>query len=331
MRAAYYTKLGAAADVLRVGDVETPEPGPGEIQLKVRASGVNPSDSKSRLNGRGGGMGFDRIIPHSDGAGVISSVGDGVDGALVGRPAWVMNAQYFRASGTAADYVVLPRNYVMPLPGPLADKVSFAEAACFGIPFLTARQAIAHAGDVAGLTVLVQGGAGAVGHHAIQIAKRRGARVIATISSPEKAAYASEAGADECLNYRDDDFAGRLQSLTGGRGADRIIEVDVAANGPHYGRILAPGGKVVIYGAGHPMANVPGGQFIPRQATLQWFLVYEISDADRLAGAAELNAMLSDGALKTTIAERFSLDNIVASHEMVERAAHMGNVVLEIG
>ncbi len=331
MRAAYYTELGAAADVLRIGDVETPEPGPGEIRLRVRASGVNPSDWKSRLRGRGGGMAYPRIIPHSDGAGVIDSVGDGVDASLVGRPAWVMNAQYMRPSGTAADYVVVPRKLVMALPGPLADKVSFAEAACFGIPFMTARQAIAHAGDVAGLTVLVQGGAGAVGHHAVQVAKRRGARVIATVSSPEKAAHAAAAGADDCLDYRDDDYVERLVSLTDGRGADRIIELDVAANGPQYGRILAPGGTVVIYGSGQPMASVPGGDFIRREATLRWFIVYELSDAQRAAGIAEINAMLADGALKTTIAERFSLDHIVAAHEMVERAAHIGNVVLEIG
>lgn len=331
MRAAYYTKLGAAADVLQIGEMDTPEPGPGEIKLEIRASGVNPSDSKSRLNGRGGSMGFDRIIPHSDGAGIIVAVGNGVDGTLVGRSAWVMNAQYFRNSGTAAEYVVLPQNLVMPLPDSLSDKVSFAEGACFGIPFLTARQAISLAGDVAGLTVLVQGGAGAVAHHAIQIAKRRGARVITTVSSAEKAAYAADAGADECLNYRDEDYVDQLKSLTEGRGADRIIEVDVAANGSQYGGILAPRGKVLIYGSGQPMANLPGGLFIPRQATLQWFLVYELNDGERLAGAGELNAMLADGALMTTIAESFALDDIVAAHEMVERATHMGNVVLEIG
>lgn len=330
MRAAFYTELGAAADVLQIGDVEMPEPGPGDIQLRVKASGVNPSDYKTRTNGRNGNMGFPRIIPHSDGAGVISAVGDGVDAGLVGRSAWVMNAQYMRPSGTAAEYVSLPQKYVIPLPEGLADKVTFAEAACFGIPFLTARLAIDLAGDIAGMNVLVSGGAGAVGHQAVQIAKRRGARVIATVSSPEKSAYVKDAGAHEALNYRDDDYVAQLKSLTNGRGVERIIEVDVAANGPQYGGILAPEGKVLIYGSGAPATPVGGG-FIPLRPTLQWLLVYELTDAQRAAGLGELNAMLADGSLKTTIAERFALDDIVAAHEMVERATHMGNVVLEVG
>jgi NADPH:quinone reductase len=330
MRAAFYTQLGAAADVLQIGDVKTPEPGPGEIQLKISASGVNPSDYKTRTNGRGGNMGFPRIIPHSDGAGVISAVGDGVDAGLVGRSAWVMNAQYMRPSGTAAEYVSLPQKYVIPLPDSLSDRVSFNDAACFGIPFLTARLAIDLAGDIAGMNVLVTGGAGAVGHQAVQIARRRGARVIATVSSPEKAGYVKDAGADEALNYRDDDYVAQLKSLTDGRGVDRIIEVDVAANGPQYSAILAPEAKVLIYGTGQPTATL-GGVFIPLRPTLQWLLVYELTDAQRAAGVGELNAMLAEGSLKTTIAESFPLDDIVAAHEMVERATHLGNVVLEVG
>jgi NADPH:quinone reductase len=327
MRAAYYEKLGTAADVLTVGEVETPEPAPGEIRLRMQVSGVNPSDTKARLNGRGGGMPFPFIIPHSDGAGVIDAVGDGVSADRVGRRAWVMNGQYGRALGTAAEYIVVPQKYVIDLP----DGADIAEAACFGIPFLTAWRAVTLMGDVAGKNVLVQGGAGAVAHHAIQVAKRKGAKVLTTVSSQGKADYALSAGADVALNYNDDDFVPQLLSKTDGKGADLIIEVNLAANGKTYGEVLAERGSVVIYGTTAPMAEVPGMAFIRKGATLKWFIVYEILDEERDEGVAELNAMLAEGALTTTIAERYGLDDVVAAHEAVEKATHMGNIVLDIG
>ena len=327
MRAAYYEKLGFAADVLTVGEVDTPELGPGDVRLRVQVSGVNPSDTKARLFGRGGGMAYPLIIPHSDGAGVIDAVGAGVDANRVGRRAWVMNGQYGRALGTAAEYIVLPQKYVIDLP----DGADMAEAACFGIPFLTAWRAVTMMGDVAGKNVLVQGGAGAVAHHAIQVAKRKGARVLTTVSSQEKADYALAAGADVELNYRGDDFVQQLLGKTDGQGADLIIEVNLAANGPTYGEVLAEKGFVVIYGTTAPMAEVPGMAFIRKGATLKWFIVYEITDEERDEGVAELNAMLVEGALATTIAERFGLDEAAAAHEAVEKAAHRGNVVLDIG
>lgn len=326
MHAAYYEKLGSATDVLTVGEIDSPEPGPGEIRMRIHASGVNPSDTKARLNGRGGGMAYPLVIPHSDGAGVIDAVGDGVSSDRVGRQAWVMNGQYGRALGTAAEYIVLPQKYVIDLP----DGADFAEAACFGIPFLTAWRAVTLMGDVAGKNVFIQGGAGAVAHHAIQVAKRKGARVLTSISSPEKAAYAKAAGADVALNYRADNYVSELLSSTDGQGADLIVEVDIASNGRTYGDVLAERGSVVIYGTTASMAEVPGMAFIRKGATLKWFIVYEISDAERDEGVAELNAMLSEGALTTTLAKRFPLDDIAAAHEVVEKAAHMGNVILDI-
>ena len=266
------------------------------------------------------------IIPHSDGAGIVDAVGDGVDTRRVGQRVWVLNAQWQRPFGTAAEYVVLPQKYVVPLP----DGADFAEAACFGIPFLTAQRAITFDGAVTGQTVLIVGGAGAVGHHAIQMAKAKGARVLTTISSPEKAAYVRAAGADEAINYRTENVIERIADLTDGRGADRIIELNLSANAPLYDRILAPGGTVIIYGTDAPMASVPAQAFIARGATLKWFIVYDLADADRDAGIADLNRMLTTGALQTTIAARFPLDDIVAAHEMVEAAQHIGNVVLDI-
>jgi NADPH2:quinone reductase len=326
MRAAYYTQLGAAKDVLRLGEIDTPDPGAGELRIRVQVSGVNPSDWKARLRGRGGGLPFPMIIPHSDGAGVVDAIGDGVPGYSIGQRVWVMNAQWKRSFGTAAEYVVLPRKYVIPLP----DGVDLAEAACFGIPFLTAQRAITFDGEVRGQTLLIIGGAGAVGHHAIQIAKAKGARVLTTVSSAEKAAYVRAAGADEVVNYRTEDVVKRIADLTNGRGADRIIELNLSANAPLYDRILAPGGTVIIYGTDAPMASVPGGALIARGATLKWFIVYDLADADRDAGVADLNRMLAAGTLKTTIAARFPLAEIVAAHEMVEAARHIGNVVVDV-
>jgi NADPH2:quinone reductase len=326
MRAASYTELGAAADVLRIGEVDTPQPGPGEIRVKLHTSGVNPSDWKARLRGRGGAIPFAQIIPHSDGAGVVDAVGEGIDDGRIGQRVWVMNGQWKRPFGTAAEYIALPEKYVIALP----DGADFAAAACFGIPFLTAQRAVTFDGDVAGQTLLVAGGAGAVGHHAIQIAKYKGARVLSTVSSQEKADYVRAAGADEAIDYRAEDVAARVEELTDGRGADRIVELNLSANAPMYGRILAPGGTVIVYGTDEPTAIIPAQAFIVRGAALKWFIVYELSDAARDAGVADLNRMLTDGALTTTIAARFPLDDIVAAHEMVEAAQHMGNVVLDI-
>lgn len=326
MRAAFYSKLGPADEVLTVGEQPAPEPGPGEVRVKLQVSGVNPSDWKARLRGRGGSIPFPLIIPHSDGAGVIDAVGDEVDASRVGRRVWLMNGQWMRPFGTAAEYICTGSKYVIDLP----NGVDMAEAACFGIPFLTAHRAVMFDGPVDGQTVLVQGGAGAVGHHAIQVAKANGARVITTVSSDEKAEYTRAAGADEVVNYRTEDVAARILAMTDGKGTDRIVELNISANAPLYGQTLAPRGTVIVYGTNDLTASVPAQDFIVKWASLKWFIVYSISDEQRDEGVAALNKMLADGSLKTTIAKRFSLEDIVAAHQMVEAGRHIGNVVLDI-
>ena len=325
MRAACYSKLGGS-EVLDITELETPEPGPGEVRVHVKASGVNPSDWKARKNGRGGCMSFENIIPHNDGAGVVDVVGEGVDKSIVGKNVWILNAQYNRAFGTAAEYVVLPRNLVFLMAG----NTEFLEAACFGVPFLTAYSALTIDGKIYGQNVLIQGGAGCVGHYLIQLAKRLGACVLTTVSSKDKARYAELAGADQVLDYTNKDFSEELLAATDGKGVDRIIEVDLPVNVKNYNTVLRPGGTSVIYGASKPVAEVPSFNLLRREATLKWFTVYQIDDAKREAGVSLLNDMLSEDLLKTTIAKSFPLDQIRAAHDMVEKAAHIGNVVLEL-
>ncbi len=327
MHAAFYNKLGSAAEVLRVGEQPTPEPGPGEVRVKLQSSGVNPSDWKARLNGRGGSIPFPLIIPHSDGAGIIDAVGDGVEDGRIGKRVWLMNGQWQRPFGTAAEYICSEFKYVIDLP----DGVDMAEGACFGIPFLTAHRAVMFDGSVNGQTVLVQGGAGAVGHYAIQVAKANGARVITTVSSQEKVDYVYGVGADGVVNYRTEDVPERIMALTDGRGVDRIVELNISENSPMYGQILAHGGTVVVYGTNGVMASFAAQDFYLKWASLKGFLVYTIDDTQRHEGVGALNKMLAEGTLKTTIARRFSLNNIIEAHAMVESARHIGNVVLDVG
>ncbi len=209
MRAAWYEKNGPAAEVLHLGEIETPKPGPGEVRVKLKTSGVNPSDVKTRA-GTARKIAFPRVIPQSDGAGEIDMVGEGVAPSRVGERVWTWNAQWKRPFGTAAEYIVLPANQAVRLP----DAISFEAGACFGIPALTAWHAIDLAGTGSGSTLLIAGGAGAVAHYAIQFAKARGATVITTVSSAAKAKLARDAGADHTIDYKTENVGERVMALT---------------------------------------------------------------------------------------------------------------------
>lgn len=325
MKAIWYESNGAARDVLVHGEMPTPQPGPGEVLVRLHASGVNPSDWKTRAGSRP--MVSPRVTPHSDGAGVICAVGAGVDAARVRERVWVWNGQWKRPFGTAAEFIALPQAQAVKLP----DSVSFEEGACFGIPALTALRAVLTDGGVAGQSVLVAGGAGAVGHYAIQFAKRLGAaQVIATVSSPAKAAHAMAAGADICINYRDEDVAARVNSLTGGLGVDRVIEVDLAANAVLLPRIVKQDGLCVTYGSGAAQMVLPFGPMIMSGAAIRFFIVYELSAAARAECEAVLARMLAQGGLIHAIAAYLPLAECAAAHELVEAGTAMGNVVLQI-
>jgi NADPH:quinone reductase len=323
MKAAFYVKQGPAREVLQFGEQPTPVPGLGEVRVKLKISGVNPSDWKSRSGGRA--MIAPLIIPHSDGAGDIDMAGPGLE-SRVGERVWTWNGQYGRPHGTAAEYIVLPSEQAVRLP----DDTSYDEGACLGIPALTAIEAVRLADLSAGKTVLVIGGAGSVGHYAIQFAKMRGAKVITTVSGPEKAAHARKAGADEVINYRTEKFPNRIKEFTGGRGVDVVIDLDFAKNAATYSDILRPHATVVIYGMTAPDVTIPAQWLMRNSITLQFFLVYEIQSPYRQEGIASITALLAKKALIHTIGRRLPLRDIVTTHELSEAGAVTGNIVLDI-
>lgn len=327
MKAAFYTRTGTARDVLQLADLPEPAPGVGEVKVRLHWSGVNPSDVKSRADLRGRGMSYPRVIPHSDGAGVIESVGPGVSAARVGERVWVWNGAFGRPDGTAAECIVLPAAQAVALPA----KVPMEAGACLGIPALTALHAVRGYGGVAGQRVLVAGGAGAVGHYAVQFARLLGARqVIASVSSTAKAALALEAGAHATVDYRAEPLAARVAELTQGEGLDRVIEVDVAANGAVDAEMLRPGGCAVVYGSGKGSFELPFFPQIAKNLSWHFFIVYSLSPADRAAAEATLRWMLEAGLLQHRIDRRLDLADIVQAHEAVESGTLVGNLVLRL-
>ena len=326
MRAAWYEKNGAAAEVLRVGEMATPRPGPGEVRVRLATSGVNPSDVKSRA-GTARKIAFPRVIPHSDGAGEIDAVGEGVSPARVGERVWTWNGQWKRVFGTAAEYVTLPAAQAVGLPA----HITFAAGACLGIPALTAWHALALADAAAGTSLLIAGGAGAVANYAIQFAKARGARVITTVSSPAKAEVARAAGADHVVDYKRENVGERVAAITGKAGVDAVIELDLAANAHLIPAVLRPKGTVVVYGTGKPEAQIPASFCLVNSIRLQFMLVYELSADERAHAIADIARMLEANALIHNVAKTFPLADIVAAHQTVEAGSAIGNVVMEVG
>lgn len=322
MKAAYYERNGSAREVLVVRDVETPKPGPGEVRVKLATSGVNPSDVKSR-QGLARKIAWPRVIPQSDAAGAIDAVGAGVAEGRIGERVWVWNGQWKRPFGTAAEYIVLPAAQAVALP----DRVSFAEGACLGIPAMTAYHAVALANPAQGGTLLVSGGAGAVGQYVIQFAKARGATVITTISSPDKAKIAQEAGADHAIDYKREDVGEKVMAITGKRGVDAVIEMDLTANAKLLPNVLRSKGSVIVYGT-MPEATIPAAFCLVNSIRLQFFLVYELDDTERANAVSAINRALADGTLQNRVAQpTYTLDDIVAAHEAVERGT-IGNVIV---
>ena len=325
MRAAFYERNGPARDVLKLGEVDQPKPGPGEVRVKLKTSGVNPSDVKSR-EGRTRKIAFPRVIPHSDGAGDIDLVGDGVPASRIGERVWLWNGQWKRPFGTCAEYIVLPSALAVKMPA----ATSYEAGACLGIPAMTAYHAVATADANAASTILVSGGAGGVGHYAIQFAKARGAVVIATVSSEPKAKLARAAGADHTIDYKREDVGAQVKDLTDGAGVDAVIEMDIAANAKLYPAILHARSTVVVYGTGSPEATIPSQFLLTSSIAIKYIFVYELTPEERAAAVAAINRMLESNTLINNVALTVPLQDIVAAHEAVEQGKAMGNVVVTI-
>jgi NADPH2:quinone reductase len=325
MRAAYYEENGPARNVLKVGERPTPEPGPGEVRVQVKASGVNPSDVKTR-RGSGRAPGFPLTIPHSDGAGIVDAVGAGVDRARIGERVWLWNGQWRRPFGTAAEYVSLPAAQAVPLPA----AVPFDVGACLGIPLLTAWRAVHWRPARPGETMLVAGGAGSVGHYVVQLAKRAGYRVIASVSSADKAAIARAAGAEATVDYRTQDLAEAVRHFAGGPGIDRVIEVNLSANAGRYVEYLRHEGLAVVYGSDSWVTELPLGAWLVHGIELAIFIVYELPPSIREAAIAATQKLLADPSFEHRIAVRFPLDRTADAHEAVESGKLIGNVVVTL-
>jgi NADPH2:quinone reductase len=326
MLAVFYRKQGPAQEVMQYGEQPLPEPAAGEVRVRLHTSGVNPSDWKVRKGGFGRSLIAPLIIPHSDGAGAIDAVGEGVPATRIGERVWTWNGQWKRPFGTAAQCIALPSFQAVPLP----PHLGYPEGACLGIPAMTAMHAVRLAEAQEGMNILVVGGAGAVAHYAIQLAKARGARVLTTVSSAAKEKLAHDAGADHVINYRTEDVASRLKALTGGAGVDAIIEMDFSANAKTYPQILKPRSNVIVYGMSGSEATLSSLWLMQNSIALKFFLIYEITRQQREAALGELMGLLRNAGLKHAIGSRLPLREAAIAHDLIEQGSVVGNVVLDV-
>jgi NADPH:quinone reductase len=320
MKAALYRSTGSAAEVLSVEEVDRPEPAPGEVLVRVHASGVNPTDYKARAGLTPRPIdGFQ--VPHHDGAGVIEAVGAGVDPGRIGQRVWLWLAASGRRWGTAAEWTAVPERQAVPLP----DGASFELGASLGVPAMTAHYALFCDGPVTGQTVLVAGGAGAVGHFAIELAKRAGARVIATVSSAQKAALAEKAGADLVVNYRAADAAQQVKAFA--PAVDRVIELALGANLALDLAVARPRATIVTYAAEAADPVLPVRACMTANVVLRFILLYGVPAAALDQAAADIAAALAAGDLTGLPAHEFGLADIVAAHEAAE-GGPVGKVIV---
>jgi len=339
MRSVVYSRTGDPS-VLRLVDRDLTEPGPGEVRVRVVVSGVNPTDWKSRLgSGDGAAPPFPEVTPNQDGAGVVDALGEGVLDLAVGDRVWVYLAGHQRPTGTAQEYTNLPASRVVRLP----TEANFDIGASLGVPAMTAHRALTvsedgpdrlHPGALAGKVVLVAGGAGAVGHAAIQLARWAGATVTTTVSGAAKAALAAAAGADHVINYRDVDAATAIKKVAPD-GVDLVVEVAISANSQLNIDVVKPRASVASY------ANDRGGEFtldvrqnMIKNLRYQFVLLYTVGDAALTAAVEDITLALVDGALPVgenagLPLHRFPLAKTAAAHQAVQDGA-VGKVLVDV-
>jgi NADPH2:quinone reductase len=326
MKAIWYERTGPPHEVLVAGEMPGPEAGTGEVRVKLAVSGVNPADCYRRRGDLP--REFPRVIPNSDGSGTVDQIGPGVSQDWLGQRVWLYNGQRGRAFGTAAEYIALDAGLIAPLP----DNTSFDAGACLGIPCMTAHRCLFADGPIADQTILVTGGAGAVGHYAVQLAKWAGARVIATVSSAAKAQHALVAGADIVVNYRSEDVAARVLDVTGGTGVDRIVEVDFGGNLDVCLKAICGNGTIAIYASrGNLEPTLRVSAFMRKNVTLRLMVLNTCPLDARRQAQRDIVRWLETGRAIHRIAARFSLERTAEAHAEVEKGGKLGTVVVETG
>ena len=327
MKACWFDAFGAAQKVLKQGDWPTPEPGSGEVLVRLHTTGVNPSDVKKRAGAFPDLLDAGPVIPHSDGAGVITAVGNGVPDSRIGERVFVYQAQYARQCGTAAEFVALDSLRAPVLP----DNTSFEVGACIGIPIMTAHRCVFADGPVADQLILVTGGAGRVGHYAIQWAHRAGARVIATASNEQDAAACREAGAEAVVNHREPDWGNAVLDLTGGQKLDRVIDVEFGANLPELLQCVRIGATIATYSSTVvPEPALPFRTMMFMDLAVRMVIVYAMPEEAKAQAVADTQAALTEGSLEHRIAETLPFDQMAKAHEIIEEGSVRGCVVVTI-
>ncbi|KRO33957.1 MAG: zinc-binding dehydrogenase [SAR86 cluster bacterium BACL1 MAG-121105-bin34] len=327
MKATWFNSFGSAKDVMQIGTQPKPSANHGEVLIKLSTSGVNPSDVKKRAGAFPNLLDNGLVIPHSDGAGVIESVGEGVDIDRVGERVWVYQAQYGRLLGTAAEYIALDSTRAVKLP----DNTDFNVGACLGIPVMTAHRCVFSDGDIVNQTVLVTGGAGRVGYYAIQWAKIAGAKVIATASNAEDRSLCLSLGASAVVNHRESNWSKQVLEATGGEKINRVIDVEFGMNLPEVLECIATNGVIATYSS--TVVKEPQLPFIRMMfmdITLRMVIVYAMPESAKLQAIHDINKALEQEKLQHRIAHILPLERIADSHQLIEKGGFGGCVIVKI-
>jgi NADPH2:quinone reductase len=325
MKAVWYERGGAAADVLQSGDIETPEPGEGEVRVKVAYSAVNPFDIKKRVHGRELAT-WARIVPHADGSGEIDRVGAGVPERRIGERVWIFGAQFGQAQGTCAEYCVVPAWKATTLPG----GVSLEQGACLGIPVVTAVESLSAGEPFEGKTIMVAGGAGRVGAYVVQIAKRSGAKVIAT-ASERNCPIVEQLGAERCFDYKDSELQSKLRDSAGKNGFELVVEPRFASNIALNSRIISRKGVIAAYGVDDdPAPAIPVVQLVMMNAGCRFIGIFGLSRSNLVSLFERTNELIADGGLQHRIGLEVPLKQTAQAHQQVESGSVSGVGLIRI-
>jgi len=327
MIAAWYDRQGPAADVLQVGELPETAPGPGEVRVRLTFSGINPGDIKKRAGWLGSAMAFARIVPHSDGAGVIDAVGPGVDAARTGSRVWVYGAQSYRPFGTAARSTVVPSALAVDLPDDVGDETG----ACLGIPGITAHRAVFADGPVAGQAVLVHGVRGSVGSLAAQLARRGGATVIGTVRTDAEIVLVGKDVVDHVVSLQPGPAASAavILDLAPG-GVDRVVDVALSPNADLDAAVVRNGAVVAAYASAKDRPELPFWPLLFANVTIRLLGSDDFPQAAKDAAARDLTEAAARSALSVTVAEVFPLERIAAAHELIESGKAPGRVLVSL-